>query len=267
MQERIQYIRTVSTVIRNEISGGIDLRLRSMNLFESERARQIVDKSIRGINIEPIPSSLEERKRAILVSNYPISVEETTKAVLKVGCRLPGEKARFKAIGREEVVKNAGLILKMLGVDNIVYQAHKDETGIYKLKSRKSYEEIKDYLAKPGSVIWLSITGETRGNGLLEEDLRTGAVVFSLKSQAPIIPMGIVAKEGKAIKVRFGRFISPTEIEGLSDIEKGDFLIDFSKLVMCQIARLLPSGQRGDFENVEEKLTEINKRLEAYRPA
>jgi len=271
MHERVQYIKAIAGAMKGEISSGIDSRLRSLNLFEYEQARRIVDLGTRGIEVEPIPPSLEEGKSAILVSNYPISVVETTRAVLKVGCRLPGEKPRFKAIGRKEVVTEAGLLLKVLGIDEIVFPVQKDESGVYRLESRRAYEEILSYLEEPGHVIWLSITGETRGNGLLEEDLRTGAVTFSLRRQVPIVPMGIVTKEkrrkAKVVRVRFGEPISLPDTKDLSDFETGDFLIDYSRLAMCQIARLLPAGQRGSFEDVEEKLGEIYTRLRTYSRA
>lgn len=240
-----------------------------MNLFNNERARRMIDMSIRGIEIEPIPLFLGKTERAILASNYPISYQETTRAVLKAACRLPGENPRFKAIGREGVINEAGFWLKMIGVDGIVFPAQKDETGIYKLKDKGAFRDILTHLEEPGNVIWISVTGETRGNGLLEEDLRTGAVAFSLKSQVPIVPLAMVTGEKrgkrKIVKVRFGEPIDPPRTNGLSDFERSDFLVDYSRWVMSQIAGLLPSGQRGSFENVEERLKKLKERLEAYQ--
>ena len=270
MQERIRYIEALSSVVKDKISGGIDSRVRSLDLFEYRRARRIIDLSIRGIEVEPIPPFLKEEERAILVSNYP-SVTKTTRAVLKVGCRLPGEKSRLKAIARKEIVTEANLFLKAIGVDTLVFPAEKDKFGIYKLES-KARKEILIYLGKPGHVVWLSVTGETRGNGLLEEDLRTGAAMFSLMSRAPIVPMGVVTEEKKGktrvVKIKFGEPIHlPKKVDkvDLVEFEIGDLLVDYSRLAMCRIAELLPPGQRGSFENTEEKLAEINKRLEAYQ--
>lgn len=267
MQERIRYIRALSSVIKKEISSGIDSRVRSLNLFQYQWARRMVDLSIRGIEVEPIPPYLEEGERAILVSNYP-SVTETTRAVLKVDCRLRGEESRLKAIARKEIITEANLFLKAIGVNKLVFPAQKDQSGIYRLES-ETCKEILTYLGKPRHIIWLSVTGETRGNGLLEEDLRTGAAMFSLMSRAPIVPMGVITeeKEGKTkvVKIRFGESINLPKKVDLSDFEIGDLLVDYSRLAMCQIAGLLPPGQRGSFENAEEKLIEIKERLKTYQ--
>jgi hypothetical protein len=77
--------------------------------------------------------------------------------------------------------------------------------------------------------------------------------------------MGLVTTQvgGKprVIKVRFGEPIHPPQMEELSDFERSDFLIDLSRLALCRVAQLLPPGQRGDFEQVEEKLEELEGRL------
>ena len=267
MRERIRDIEAISIVVRGKISEGIDARLDSLFLVErSRKVREMVDLGIRGIKVEPIPSSLDEGERAILVSNYP-SVSKTLRALLKVGCRLPGEGFRLKGIGRKEVKTEANLLLKALGIDKFIFSAQKDEAGVYKLE-RRTYREVLAYLDDPGHVLWLSLTGKTRGNGLLEGDLRTGAALFCLTKRVPIIPMGLVTREErgkpKVVKVRFGEPINPPQVEEMTDFERSDFLIDFSKLAMCEIAKLLPPGQRGDFENIEEKQIEIERRLEIY---
>ncbi len=267
MRERIRDIEAISIIVRGEISEGIDARLSSLVLIErSRKVREMVDLGIRGIEVEPIPSSLDEGERAILVSNYP-SVSKTLRALLKVGCRLPGEGFRLKAIGRQEVKMEANPLLKALGIDKLVFPAQKDEAGAYKLE-RRTYREVLAYLDEPGHLLWLSLTGKTRGNGLLEGDLRTGAALFSLTKRVPITPMGLVTKEergkSRVVKVRFGEPIDPPMVGEMTEFERSDFLIDFSKLAMCEIARLLPPGQRGDFENVEEKGAEIERRLETY---
>jgi len=267
VRERIRDIEAISIVVRGKISDEIDARLCSLLLIEhSRKVREMVDLGIRGIEVEPIPSSLDEGERAILVSNYP-SVSKTLRALLKMGCRLPGEGFRLKAIGRKEVKTQANLLLKALGIDKLIFPAQKDEAGVYKLE-RRTYGEVLAYLDQPGCVLWLSLTGKTRGNGLLEGDLRTGAALFSLTKRVPITPMGLVTKEergkSKVVKVRFGEPINPPKVGEMTEFERSDFLIDFSKLAMCEIARLLPPGQRGDFENIEEKGAEIERRLETY---
>lgn len=267
MQERIRHLEAVSTAVRREISEGLDARLCSLALIErSRKVREMVDLGIRDIEVEPIPSSLDEGERAILVSNYP-SVSQTVRALLKVGCRLPGEKLRLKAIGRKEVKTEANPFFKALGIDKFIFSAEKDEAGAYRLE-RRVYREVLAYLDQPGYVLWLSLTGKTRGNGLLEGDLRTGAALFSLTKRVKIVPMGLVTEKErgkpKVVKVRFGEPIDPPAIGEMTEFERGDFLIDFSKLAMCEIARLLPSGQRGDFESYEEKRVEVGRRLETY---
>ena len=156
------------------------------------------------------------------------------------------------------------MLLKALGVDQLIFPALKDPSGKYVLEP-ETLKKIMAHLNGQGNVLWLSITGNTRGNGLLERDLRTGAALFSLKKKIPIVPMGLVTedKEGKPkiVGVRFGEPINLPEVGKLSEFEMGDLLVDISRLIMCQIAALLPPGQRGDFEDVEEKLIEVKERL------
>jgi 1-acyl-sn-glycerol-3-phosphate acyltransferase len=198
------------------------------------------------------------------VSNYP-SVSQTLRAVMKVGCRLPGQRFRVKGIARKEVVAEANVVLKALGVDQHIFPALKDESGKYTLDP-EPLKKVLAHLDGQGNVLWLSITGKTRGSGLLERDLRTGAALFSLKKKIPIVPMGLVTKgkEGKpeVVKVRFGEPIDLSEVGKLDEFEMADFLVDVSRLIMCQIAALLPAGQRGDFEDVEDKLREVKSRLD-----
>jgi hypothetical protein len=225
----------------------------------------MVDLGTRGVKVDPIPSCLGEGTRVVLVSNYP-SVYQTLRSLIKVGCRFPGPGYRLKGIGRPEVIIQANTLLKALGVDSLIYPVHKDEAGAYRLH-RAIVKEILAYLDQPGSILWLSITGRTAGNGLLEGDLRTGAAVFSTTKGLPLVPMGLVTEEEKGkprvVRVRFGEPIAPPHIEALGDFEKADLLIDFTRLALCHVARLLPSGQRGDFEEADEKLEEIEARLAA----
>jgi 1-acyl-sn-glycerol-3-phosphate acyltransferase len=257
------FIQAASRIL-GRIFQGVDARLRSWRLLDRSRwVRKITDVAIMGIEVEPIPACLGDGKRAILVSNYP-SVSQTLRAVMKVGCRLPGQRFRVKAIARKEVVAGANVLLKALGVDQHIFPALKDESGKYALEP-EIIKKVLAHLDGQGNVLWLSITGKTRGNGLLERDLRTGAALFSLKKKIPMVPMGLVIKEkeGKAkiVKVRFGEPINPPKVGELNEFEKGDLLVDISRLIMCQIAILLPPGQRGDFEDVEDKLREVKSRL------
>jgi hypothetical protein len=264
MEEGLLQAEEISTPAKEEIFEGLDTGLRSLALLERSRGvRRIVDLALRGIGVEPIPPYLGEEHKAILVSNYP-SVSQTLRAVLKVGCRLPGEGFRLKGIGRPEVSTQANFVLKALGIHRLLFPVRKDEAGAFTM-DRKILQEVLAYLDGPGRVLWISITGRTRGNGLLEGDLRAGTVLFSLKKGVPLVPMAIVTREHKgrpkAAKVRFGEPIDAPQIEGMDDFQKADFLVDFSKLVMCSIAELLPSGQRGDFENADDILVETKRRL------
>ena len=263
MKEVPSLVQEVSNVLE-KVSQRIDAALRSLSLLDRSRwVRKMTDVAIMGIEVEPLPSCLGEGKRAILVSNYP-SVSQTMRAVIKVGCRLPGQRFRVKAIGRKTVVAGANALLKVLGVDQHIFPALKDQSGKYTLEP-DTLKRILAHLDGQGNVLWLSITGNTRGNGLLERDLRTGAALFSLKKNIPIVPMGMVTEEKKGkiqiARVRFGEPIYPPEVSELGEFERSDLLVDISRLIMCQIAALLPPGQRGDFEDVEEKLIEVKERL------
>lgn len=257
-------MEAISNSPRGGVSGWVDARLRSLVLLQrSKAARKLVDLSTGGIKVEPIPSWLDEGQSAILVSNYP-SVSQTLRAVLKVGCRLPGREFRLKGIGRPEVITQATLLLKALGVPNLVFPVHKDQAGAYRLQT----EVIKDVLAfldGPGHVLWMSMTGRTRGNGLLEGDLRTGAALFCINKQTPLVPMAAVTREKKGrlrvVKVSFGEPIDPPDLAERGDFDRADFLFDFSKLALCRVAQLLPPGQRGDFEDIDRKLAETERRL------
>jgi hypothetical protein len=191
-------------------------------------------------------------------------VSQTLRTLIKVGCRFPGPGYRLKGIGRPEVVTQATSLLKALGVDSLIFQVYKDEAGAYRLH-RGVVKEVLAYLDAPDSILWLSITGRTTGNGLLEGDLRTGAALFSTTKRVPLVPMGLVTKEEKGrprvVRVRFGEPIDPPETETLGDFQRSDLLIDLTRLALCRVAELLPPGQRGDFEDVEGKLEELEARL------
>jgi hypothetical protein len=263
MKEVPSFVQAASSIL-GRIPQRFDTKLRSLRLLDrSRQIRKMTDVALRGIEVEPIPACLGDSERVILVSNYP-SVSQTLRAAMKVGCRLPGQRFRLKAIGRKEVVAGANVLLKALGLDEHVFPALKDQSGKYTLDP-ETLKRVLAHLDGQGNVLWLSITGKNRGNGLLERDLRTGAALFFLKKEIPIVPMGLVTKdEGKPriVKVRFGEPINPPDVGKLDEFEMGDFLLDISRLIMCQIAALLPPGQRGDFEDVEDKLREVRSRLD-----
>jgi hypothetical protein len=267
MEKGLRHEGANASLVTRAPLGSMDRWLRSLDLLNrGERARRMVDLAIRGIEIEPIPPCLGSGQRAILVSNYP-SIPSTLRGMMKVLCRLPGEQLRLKAIGRAEAVDGAGAILKALGFERLIFPAQKDEVGVYRL-NRKVSKEILAYLDESGHLLWLSMTGRTRGNGLLEADLRTGAAQFSIRKAVPLVPVGLVTSGEKAklkvVRVRFGEPINPPQVHELDEFDRADLLIDFSRVAMCQIARLLPAGQRGDFDNADEKLAEATKRLSAY---
>jgi 1-acyl-sn-glycerol-3-phosphate acyltransferase len=258
---------SVAEAISKSSQGGVstrlDAKLRSLALLErSKAARRLVDLSIRGIRVEPIPPWLDESRRAILVCNYP-SVSQTLRAVIKVACRLPGDEFRLRGIGRPEVITQATALQKALGVPNLVFPVHKDQAGAYRLQ-REVIKDVVSFLDGPGHVLWMSITGRTRGNGLLEADLRTGAALFAINRGVPLVPMAVATKEKKGrlrvVKVRFGEPIDPPDASKMGEFERADFLVDFSRLALCHVARLLPRGQRGDFEDIDEKLVDTERR-------
>jgi len=264
MEKALRYTEAFTGLVRKAAVGRLDAAVGSVALLDrSSKVRRLTDWAIRGVRVEPIPPSLDGTRAAILVSNYP-SVFQSLRAVIKVGCRISTEHPRLRAIARPEIVTKANLLFKVLGVGQFVFPVHKDQAGAYRLEGRL-VKDILRWLDGAGNVLWLSITGRTRGNGLLEGDLRTGAAVFALKKGVPLVPMGLVTREiqgkSRVVGVRFAEPIYPPSASELDDFERADYLIDLTKLAMCEVARLLPSGQRGDFEDAEQKLEETKKRL------
>ena len=264
MERALRYTEAFTGLVRKAAVGRLDAALGSVELLDrSSKVRRLTDWAIRGVKVEPIPPSLDGTQAAVLVSNYP-SVFQSLRAVIKVGCRISTERPRLRAIARPEIVTQANLLFKLLGVGSFVFPVHKDQAGAYRLEGRL-VKDILRWLDGSGNVLWLSITGRTRGNGLLEGDLRTGAATFSLKKGVPLVPMGLVTREKKGklrvVAVRFGEPIFPLSGSEIDDFERADYLIDLTKLAMCEVARLLPPGQRGDFEDAEQKLAETKRRL------
>jgi hypothetical protein len=264
MEKGLRYTEALGSTLKGATVGRLDSALSSLSLLErSRKVRRLTELSIRGIEVEPIPASLESSQGAIVVSNYP-SVSQSLRAVIKVGCRISTERVRIRAIARPEIITEANLMSRTLGVGQFVFPVYKDQAGAYRLEGRQ-VKDILRWLDGPGNVLWLSITGRARGNGLLEGDLRTGAALFSFKKGIPLVPMGLVTKEQKGrlkvIGVKFGEPICPVPAGDVDDFERTDYLIDLTTLAMCEIARLLPRGQRGDFEEAEQKLEETRRRL------
>ncbi len=266
MGEQLSQSIVMAPSAKEQILGAVDSTLRSMRLLDrSAQVRRAVDLSLSSINVEAIPDYLGDGKRAILVSNYP-SVYSAMNAVIKVSCRLPGQRFRLNAIARPEVVSGASVMLKALGIEHHVFPVQKDDAGVYRL-DRRVLKDILAFLDEPDGILWMSITGSTRGNGLLEEDRRTGAAQFAVSKGIPLVPMALEYKEHKGkprvVKVRFGEPIDPVGRIDMTDFEKSDYLNDLTRLAMCRIAQLLPPGQRADFENADEKYEETCRRLSA----
>ena len=114
MGNGVQVAGTFVGAARGGIAQRIDGGLRSLDLVgRSAVVKKLVDVGIRGVRIEPIPSSLGESHRAVLVSNYP-AVYQTLRSLIKVGCRFPGQGHRLRGIGRPEGGPEACLHLMSL---------------------------------------------------------------------------------------------------------------------------------------------------------
>jgi hypothetical protein len=266
MEKGLRYTVGIPVLVKKAVRGRVDRLLGSLALLDrSRRVRQLMYVAIRGIEVEPIPEVLYGQQPAILVSNYP-SVGQSLRAVIKVGCRISIERPRLKAIARPEVVTGANFLLKALGIGLFVFPVHKDQAGAYRLHGQLA-KDILRWLDGPGNVLWLSITGRTRGNGLLEGDVRTGAAAFAIRKGVPLVPMALETREKKGkrrvVRVRFGEPVYPEIPSDIGEFERTDYLIDLTKLAMCRVAELLPTGQRGDFEETRQKLEETKRRLGA----
>ena len=123
-------------------------------------------------------------------------MSQSLRAVIIVCCRLSAQKPRLKAIAGPQIVTEATSLLKALGVHRFVFPVQKDQAGLYRLET-KILKEVLSYLCGPRHVLWLSMTGRTRGNGLLERDSRTGVALLSAKKRVPLLPMGMVTRENR----------------------------------------------------------------------
>jgi len=266
--EWVGIIKELPHRVESGVETRVKARVEDWDLLGREKT-QLISWKLIGFNLrkikldreDPFPDVLKNPEgRAIVVSNYP-SVSLALKGAMRFGAEVPG---RLKGIGRQSVIDRANPFLTALGIGRgLVYPARKDEAGIYRLEKR-ALNEIMDFLDEPGSLLWMSLTGETNLNGLGEADVRTGAALFSLKKGIPLVPMGIVTKgEGRnlrAIRVRLGEPIPPPVLPE-SELDQPDYLVDYSKMLMAEVAKLLPPGQRGDFEDIDKKLSEARRRL------
>lgn len=239
---------------------GVDTKIlkfvSSLNMVEKPFVRKLLSEIIRDIKIEEIPDSLV--KSAVLVSNYP-GVKESLRAVIKVGCELPGLQLRLLAIARKEVITESNPILGGF-LKEAVLPAEKNEEGKYSISPRSAAKALKHL--EEGGVLWLSPTGNTEGNGLMMKDLRFGAVTLALKTNVPIVPMGlIIGEDNKVERIKFGRSLVFSPIENVNLFNQEEYLRLLSLLVLGEIATLLPPGQRGDFENVEAEIRDVKNKL------
>lgn len=231
----------------------------SINMVEKPFVRKLLSGIIRDIEIEGIPDSLA--KSAVLVSNYP-GVKESLKAVIKVGCELPGSQLRLLAIARKEVITESNPILGGF-LKEAVLPAEKNEEGKYSMSHRSTVKALKHL--EEGGVLWLSPTGNTEGNGLRMKDLRFGAVALALKTNVPIVPMGLITdKDNKVKRIKFGKNLVLSPIEKVSVFNQDEYLRLLSLLVLGEIAALLPPDQRGDFEDAEAKIKDIKNKLSSF---
>jgi hypothetical protein len=232
----------------------------SLALAENPFVRRLIDLAIHDIKVEEIPASL--LSSAILVSNYP-SVPQTLRAVMKVACRIPGEEPRLMGIARQEIITRSNPVVGGF-LQPLVLPATKDQNGKYSLAPKQAATALEHI--KKGGVLWLSPTGSTEDNGLRVEDLRSGAVVFAQKTEAPIVPMGLITnQQGKITNVVFGDIIELPPMDKVSPFELEDYLADSSVLVLANIAALLPPGQRGkDLEEAEGIIEQTQIRLLRY---
>lgn len=197
-------------------------------------------------------------KASVLVSNYP-GVKEGLRAVVKVGCHLPGSKLRLLAIARKAVVTEGNPFVGGF-LSKAVLPAEKDEKGRYSLTSGTMVRAFR-HLQQEG-VLWLSPTGNPEGNGLMIKDLRFGAVALALKANVPVVPMGLITNQEKKVKIiEFGEAIVLPSLERVSIFDQDENLRLLSLLILAKIAALLPSGQRGDFEDFKTAIEEIESKF------
>ena len=229
--------------VYSRVNTGIFNLVSSLELTEKPLVRKALGKIIRGIEIENIPDTLS--KATILVSNYP-GIQETLKAVMKVGFKLPDELS-LVAIARREIVTETPPALGGL-LYRRVLPADKNEAGRYSLNIKNTARALRHL--KEGGVLWLSPTGSVEANGLRVKNLRHGAVIFAQKANVPILPMGLITnQDGKVERVKFGEPITLPPEDQVSLFDRDVHLDHFSLLVLAEIAKLLPPGQRGDFED------------------
>lgn len=124
---------------------------------------------------------------------------------------------------------------------------------------------------KAGRAVGIAPEGTRSTSGGLQQG-KPGTILLALKSEAPIVPVGIHGTEAGFNKIftlrrphftaRFGR---PFTLPPVSRENREQAMQDLTDEIMCQIAALLPESYRGyyrDFPRVRELLAE-----QAGRPA
>jgi len=165
---------------------------------------------------------------------------------MSVGLRLPDELS-LVAIARREIVTKTHPALGGF-LSRGILPADKNEAGRYSLNIKNTAKALRHL--KEGGVLWLSPTGSIEGNGLRVKNLRHGAVIFAQKTDVPILPMGLITnQDGKVERVKFGQPITLPPEDQVSLFDRDTHLNSLSLLVLAEIAKLLPPGQRGDFED------------------
>lgn len=259
----MESLRALTQPLEERVSHQFEEIIDSLNGFDHPLVRRYIDWKIKGVEVAALPDYLNnESSCAILASNYPEDRWHVLKVVMKVASRLPGKKARIRAIGGKDMVENATWDLRALGVTHLIYPAIKTSKGKYTLEDEVK-AQLESQLKLPGIVLWQSITGKTEGNGLLTKDIQPGAASWSATYQIPIFPMAIIPGNGRGndrtTQVEFGSLIEPPDTEGLtSTSSKYELLIGHTLTVMYHIAKLLPPGQRGDFEDLNEWERRLN---------
>lgn len=236
-----------------------------LNGFDHAIVRRYVDWKIKGIDVDPLPDYLlDPNSRAILTSNYPADRLNVVAAVLKVASRLPGEKARIRAIAGKDILERTGSDLRALGIKKLIYPAVKDARKDRYTLADDVRTALESELQKPGTILWQSITGKTEGNGLQISQIQPGIASWSTQFHLPITPMALITEnrndKEEITHVKFGPPIEPPDMSGLtSTTAQFELLTGHTINVMFEIAKLLPPGQRGDFEDVSEWDTRLHQ--------
>ncbi len=208
---------------------------------------------LRDIKIDPIPDLLRFGGKAILVSNYP-GVYESIKAGVKILCATPNGAKKVKGIAREEAIKKASPLMKILGVPQFMIPAKKkgEDSEDHELDTDTG-KYILRFMEKEGSLLWLTATGKLFPDDLNPEFARAGPGRFSIQTGAPIIPVAYrfhnFDTENKAIlkvyRISFGNIIEPPITNPLIKFYakhiRRSIYTEHTKKVIAEIQNLLTS--------------------------